>query len=208
MTIEVRIEEIREIVDEANGLSKKGENEEALQLLREAWDEANFLSESKTKLLKGLICHYEGRVLQAMGKYKDAVESLQYAAGFRKDDLIQLAYTWFQLFICKEYGNIPISGEEVEETKMALIAAMANDAATIKDIGNMLQNVAYVEQVKGDIKKAILFYKMTLDARRTAHDERGVAFDGSEIGRSALGNRRDRYKIKCDNLRRESIRLL
>ena len=176
MTTEARIEEIKGIVYEANGLSKRDENEEALQLLQGAWDEVEHLPEgSRTKLLKGLICHYEGRVLQTMGKYEDAVESLQYAAGYREDDLIQLAYTWFHLFICKVYGNIPISDEEVETTKMALLKAMANDTASDKDVGNMMQNVGHIEQVKGSAERAILLYEMALGACKKVGDERGEA---------------------------------
>lgn len=182
MTTEARIEEIKGIVYEANGLSKRGENEEALQLLQGAWGEVEYLPEgSRTKLLKGLICHYEGRVLQTMGKYEDAVESLQYAAGYREDDPIQLAYTCFQMFICKVYGNIQISDEEIEETKMALLKAMNDDAATTADVGNMMQNVAYIKQVSGDIEKAISFYHMTEVSRRRANDERGLVLTWARL---------------------------
>ena len=173
---EMEEKKIREIVDEANGLSKKGENEEALQLLRGCWDETESLPFSVRKdPLRGLICHYRGRVLQTMGKYEQAVEELQEAEGYRQDNPVDYAYTAFQLFICKEYGKLPISDEEVEATKFVLLEGIVDKAATIADIGNFLQNVAYIEQVKGDTEKAILFYDMTLASREMAHDERGRA---------------------------------
>lgn len=169
--------EIKKMIDRANGLSEKGNNNAALQALREAWDQADFLPESKSRILKGLICHCEGRILRAMGKYEYAVESLQHAAGYRNDDPIQLAYTWFEMFICKVYGNIPISDEEVEATKMALLKAMSESdhAASDKDVGNMMQSVAYIEQVKGSAERAILLYEMALAARKKVGDERGEA---------------------------------
>lgn len=132
-------ERIKAMVEEADQLSKRGENKESLKQLDCAWEETESLSFSVRKdPLRGLICHYRGRVLQAIGRYELAVEELQEAARCRKDNLIDYAYTMFQLFICKTYGNLPISDEEVEETKMALLKAIADDTATIVDIGNMM----------------------------------------------------------------------
>jgi len=173
MTIKLQIEEIRGLVDEANRLSRKGENEEALQLLRETWNELEYLNERKAELLRGLICHYRGRVLQRMGQYEEAVEELQEAAGYRKDNPIDYAYTMFQLFICKIYGKIPISDKETKETKMALLEAVVDNTASIQDIGNMMQNIGYIEQVKGSIEKAILFYEMSLRTPQSSVDEHG-----------------------------------
>ena len=90
-------EEIKGMVNEANGISKKGGNNAALQLLQEAWDKANLLPENMAKSLKGLIFHYEGRILQSMARYKDAVKSLEFASEFRKGNLVDYAYTMFQL---------------------------------------------------------------------------------------------------------------
>ena len=74
-----------------------------------------------------------------------------------------------------------ISGAEVRGTKQALIIAMVDDAASTVDIGNFMQNLAYVEQVKGEINKAILFYEMTLKARETAEDARGYALTQARL---------------------------
>ena len=167
---------IREIVDEANRLSKVGKNKEALAQLNMAFDEINLLSEVEIQQsLLGLTWHYQGSTLQRMGRYDIAVAAIEMAIAFREKDPIARAYSVFQLFICKVYGDIAISDEEVKETKMALLRAMTDDAATIADIGNMMQNLAYIEQVRGDTEKAILFYDMTLASREMAHDERGRA---------------------------------
>jgi len=183
---------IREIVDEANRLSKVGKNKEALAQLNMAFDEINLLLEVEIQQsLLGLTWHYRGSTLQRMGRYNRAVEAIEMAIAFRKKDPIARAYSVFQLFICKDYGNIPISDKEVEETKVALLKAMANDAATIADIGNMMQNVAYIEQVKGNINKAILFYHMTEVSRRKANDERGLALTWARLAEC--------YKIDGNN---------
>jgi tetratricopeptide (TPR) repeat protein len=173
-------EEIKEIIDKAKGFSERGHNLAALQLLQEALDEANFwsLSDKEVWMRKGLIYHCRGIIERAMGDYEEAFVSLQFACGFRHsaNDTIGYAYSAFQLLRCKEYGKLPITDQEIEETKKALFAAMANSAASIADIGNMLQNLAYVEQVRGDIEKAIFFYEMVLGARRKAKDQQAIAF--------------------------------
>jgi tetratricopeptide (TPR) repeat protein len=178
----MEIGEIKRIVNEANGLSKKGENEEALQLLREAWNETEYLPAGPTALkARGLIYHYQGRVEQAMGRYGDAVVSLEYALGFRKDVPVDYAYTMFQRFICKVYARLPISDAEVKETKMALSTAFVDKEATIMDVGNFLQDIAYIEQTKRSAEKAILFYRMTETVREEADDKRGLALTQARL---------------------------
>ena len=172
-------EKIKAMVDRANQLSKEGNNLEALGILEQARRKATFmLPIDAINRSEGLVYHYMGRVEQAMGDYKQAVTSLEFAIRLRDNDPVAKAskvYSVFQRFICKIYGKLPITDEEVEETKMALTAAMASNAATIADIGNMMQNLAYVEQVRGDIEKAILFYEMTLAVREKVYDVRGRA---------------------------------
>jgi tetratricopeptide (TPR) repeat protein len=183
-------EEIREMVAEANGLSRKGENAKAMDLLSEA-DRmvVNEYHPHKDSLM-GLVCHYRGRVFQSISAYEEAVEELERAIEYRENDLIAKAYSVFQRFICKIYGKLSITDQEVEETKMALFAAMANNAASIEDIGNFLQNIAYIEQVKGSVEKAVAFYKMTLVMREEAEDARGYALTQARLAEcyKALGN--------------------
>ena len=175
-------ERIKAMVDRANQLSKEGNNYEASMILEEALNKATYmLPIDAIDRSKGLVYHYKGRVEQAMGRYELAVESLNWALSYRQNNPVDYAYTMFQLFICKIYGKLPITDEEVEETKMALTAAMAKNAASIADIGNMMQNLAYIEQVKGSVEKAITFYKMTLEAREEAGDERGIALTQARL---------------------------
>jgi len=180
--MEAEEERIKAMVKGANQLSKIGKNKEALELLDRAFANAQFLPDSEKKQsLQGLICHYTGRIWQAMGRYEAAAHELQCSIDFRKNDSVACTYSVFQLFICKVYGNIPISDKEVEETKLALLKGTVDKSATIADIGNFLQNLAYVEQVKGDTNKAILFYKTTLTVREEAQDERGLALTKARL---------------------------
>ena len=173
---------IEDMVAEANQLQKNGKHQEALEQLGLAMAEIDLLPDGEIKdSLLGLALHYRGSTLQRMGRYGNAVEALIRAIEVRENDPIAKAYSVFQLFICKIYGKFLMSDKEIEETKMALTAAMANNAATIADIGNFLQNIAYVEQVKGDINKAVTFYKMTLEARKEADDERGIALTWARL---------------------------
>ena len=175
---------IKAMVAEANRLSKTGRNTGALTILEKAAHKATYMFPiGAIDRSKGLIYHYKDRIYQAMGECQKAMTSLEYAIGFRSksDDPVAKAYSVFQQFICKIYCKLPISEEEVEETKMALTAAMAKKTAAISDIGNMMQNLAYVEQIRGDIEKAILFYEMTLKARETAGDGRGYALTQARL---------------------------
>ena len=179
-------ERINKMVDEVNALQKSGKNKEALGLLDKVFKElrAMFgptLISATQQFLAGRMWHYRGRVLQAMNQYDEAIDALNTAINLRKNDAVSRAYSVFQKFICKQYGEFPISDEEVEETKLALSIAWANKAATIADIGNMMQNLAYVEQTKGDTEKAILFYEMTLKSRETAGDARGYALTQARL---------------------------
>ena len=182
MTTEARIEEIKGMVNEANRFQKEGEYEEALEQLNKAFDKINLLPEDQIQqFLLGLTWHYRGSTLQRMGRYDKAVEAIAMAIAFREKDLIARAYSMFQLFICKVYGNIPISDKEVKETKMALSRAFVDKAATIIDVGNFLQNIAYIEQTKGDIEKAISFYCATEVIRLKASDMRGLALTWARL---------------------------
>ena len=181
-------ERIKAMVEEANRLQKVGKYEEALDILFGVSEEvSSFFPEGGVKQsLFGLVYHYTGSTLQRMGQYDRAIVALGGAVEFREQDPVAKAYSMFQLFICKQYGELSISDGEVEDTKAALTAAMANKAATIADIGNMMQNVAYVEQVKGDTEKAILFYEMTLKPRETAGDARGYALTQARLAECHL----------------------
>ncbi len=175
-------ERIKVMVEEANRFSKEGRNLEALGILEQALNKAKYmLPIDAIDRSNGLVFHYMGRVEQAKGDYKQAVASLGFALGYRKDNSVDYAYTAFQLFICKDYGKLPISDEDVKETKIALSRAMMDHAATFQDIGNMMQNVAYVEQKKGYIHKAVLFYKMTETIREEADDKRGLALTQARL---------------------------
>ena len=177
----IKEKEIRRMVEEANRLSKKGEGAGAMDLLDKAWRKVDHVYYFHSKSLKGLICHYIGRVWQSIEEYERVVEELARAIEFRENDPIAKAYSVFQLFICKVYGKLLITDEEVRDTKMALTAAMADKAATIADIGNMTQDLAYVEQVRGTTEKAVIFYKMTLAAREEAEDARGYALTQARL---------------------------
>ena len=175
-------ERIKAMVEEANRLQKNGKYEEALEQLNKSFDKINVLPEGQIQqFLLGLTWHYRGSTLQRMGRYDRAVKAIAMAIAFRENDPIARAYSVFQLFICKQYGKIAILDKEVKETKMALLKAMTDDAASIQDIGNMMQNVAYIEQKNGSVEKAILFYKMTLEAREEALDKRGRALTEARL---------------------------
>jgi tetratricopeptide (TPR) repeat protein len=181
MEMPTREQNIKAMVAEANQLSKEGENAKAMDLLIEAnrmvVDEYHPHKDS----LMGLVCHYKGRLFQSIGAYKEAVEDLERAIEFRKNDLVAKAYSAFQLFICKIYGKLSITDQEVKETKMALGMALADDAASIADIGNFLQNIAYIEQVEGSVEKAVAFYKAALVMREEAEDARGYALTQARL---------------------------
>ena len=167
-------ERIKGMVAEAKRLQKQGENEEALQLLHKAWDESEI--ESLPRNIAGLISRCEGRILRIMGRYNAASIALKYTAECMRDNLIDYANAIFELFACMHDGDIQISDEEVQETRAALIAAMFSNEAKIEDdIGNMMQNLAWIEQLMENTEKAIIFYKMALAAREEAGDARGYA---------------------------------
>jgi tetratricopeptide (TPR) repeat protein len=176
----MREEEIKKMVDKAKELSKRGHNKAAIQLLREAWYEVKGLPAGRARPLKGSIRHYQGIAEQAMGQHGRAVKELEYALGYRKDSTVDYAYIMFQLFDCKVDGDIPITDEEVEETKMALGMALVDDAATNADIGNFLLDISYIEQTRGNVDKAIVFYTTVLGVQQKVNDNRKIAL--AQIG--------------------------
>ncbi|MBZ9571823.1 tetratricopeptide repeat protein [Patescibacteria group bacterium] len=172
---------IREIVNQAIELQHKGEWEKGLKLLKEAQEKTKLLPEDKAKPLRGLIRHYQGRILQAMGKYDEAVERLKTAIELRKEDPIGYSYSMFQLYICKDYGGILISPEEVKETKIALWE-LIDASQNPKEIGDAFQNLAYVESKQGEIRKAIWLYQVTEVFRGIANDQRGFGLTWARLG--------------------------
>lgn len=176
---EVKKEEIEKLVKKADELRIKGKFKESLNLLNKAEEKAKFLSENKS--LMGLIRHYQGRVLQAMEKYNEALEKLEEAIKLRKEDPIQRAFSVFQKYICADYAGVPITEGEIGKTKMALLELILA-TQNIKELGIGFQNLAYIEEKVGKITKAILFYKMTEVLRRETDDKRGLAMTWARLG--------------------------
>lgn len=179
--MKIESEKVREMVNEAAKLQRKGEWEEGLKLLREAEKRTESLSENEAKPLKGLIWHYRGRIAQAMGQYNEAVARLEDAILIRKGDPIGYGYSVFQLFICKDYAGYPISLLEIDGTKRALLE-MVDASKNPQEIGDVSQNLAYIEQRKGDIEKAIWFYQVAETFRGIANDQRGFALTWARLG--------------------------
>ena len=175
MNIECEIEKIKKILLE---LKCQGKYNEALKLLQEA--EEN-LPEDESKPLMGWIRHMEGRILQATGKHLEADHKYREAMELRRKDPVQFGYTVFQRFINKDYAGITPEPKEVKETKIA-IWQWADAAKDPKELGDVFQNLAYIEQKQGDIKKAIWFYKVAEVFRRIANDERGFALTWARLG--------------------------
>ena len=173
--------EVREMIDEAVQLQRKGEWERGLQLLQEAEGKTISLSESEAKPLLGLIRHYQGRILQAMGRYHEAESKLLEAIELRKGDPIGYGYSKFQLFICRDYGGYVFPAVEIKETKTALCEWIVASQDP-REIGDALQNLAYVEQRQGDIRKALGLYHVAETFREIANDERGLALTWARLG--------------------------
>ncbi len=170
---------IEKSVKKADKLRIKGEFKESLNLLNKTEEKAKFLSGDKS--LMGLIRHYQGRVLQAMEKYNEALEKLEEAIRLRKEDPIQLAFSVFQKYICADYAGISISEGKIEKTKMVLLELILA-TQNVKELGIGFQNLAYIEEKAGKITKAIWFYKITEVLRREADDKRGLAMTWARLG--------------------------
>ena len=180
----MEIKEIRRMVHEAVQLvqlQRKGEWKRGLQLLQEAEGKTISLSESEAKPLLGLIRHYQGRILQAMGRYHEAESKLLEAIELRKGDPIGYGYSKFQLFICRDYGGYVFPAVEVKKTKTALYEWI-EASQDPREIGDAFQNLAYVEQRQGETKKAIWFYQVAEKFREIANDERGLALTWARLG--------------------------
>lgn len=172
---------IKEMVNQAVELQRKGRWEEGLKILEQAEEETRSRPESEAKPLLGLIRHYQGRILQAMGKYEEAVSRLQEAILVRRGDPTGYGYSTSQLFICKDYAGYPISPLEVDATKEALWK-LIDGTQDPKEIGDAFQNLAYVEQKKGEIRKAIWFYEVAEKFRGIANDQYGFGLTWARLG--------------------------
>jgi len=181
------IKKVKEIVNQAVEFQRKGKGEEALRLITEAELKAigflgsGALGNEDTKSLIGLIRHCEGRILQAMGKYDEAEEKFRNALELRKDDPVGYGYSKFQLFILKDYAGMSISPREVRDTKM-VIWEWADATKDPRELGDVFQNLAYIEQRRGDVQKAIWFYQVAEVFRGIASDQRGFALTSARLG--------------------------
>jgi tetratricopeptide (TPR) repeat protein len=180
MTTEA-IEKIKELVNQAVQFQRKGKWREGLEILREAEEKTKPLPENEVKPLLGLIRHYQGRIFQSMGKYNEAVNTLQEAILIRRGDPIGYSYSTFQLFICKDYAGYPISPLEVDATKKALWE-LIDTTKNPREIGDAFQNLAYIEQKQGDVRKAIWLYQVAEKFREIANDQRGFALTWARLG--------------------------
>ena len=183
-------EKVKKLADQAAQLQRIGKGEKGLQLLSKAVEEINSFPKDKVKFFMGLIRHREGRILQAMKKYPEAVVKIQEAIEFRKDDPIQYAYSMFQLFICKTEGKILITDEEVEETRKALWK-MLDITGDLKEAGDAWHNLGFIDAEQGDVLAAIQRSLRALGYRIKAKDERGIALTCARLG--------EYYKIKGDD---------
>jgi len=174
-------EEIKKMINQALDLQRKGEWEKGLKLLQEAEGKTKLLPENESKPLMGQIRHTESRILQAMGKHIEADQKYREAKEIRREDLIQFGYTVFQIFLNKEYAGIPIKSYEIKETKVA-IWQWADAIKNPKELGDVFQNLAYIEQKQGDIKKAIWLYQVAEVFRGIANDKRGFGLTWARLG--------------------------
>ncbi len=171
-----RATEFEEMINRAMELQRKGEYGKSLKILKEAEEKpASFstLPIDEINLLHGLICHHQGRILQAMGKFNEAIEKLQKAIELRKGDPVQYGYSIFQLYICKDYAGIKISDREVRDTTIALLK-MADASNDSKQLGDIFQNLAYIKQKQENTEQAVWFYQIAEMFRVIAKDERGL----------------------------------
>lgn len=174
-------EEIKKMINQALDLQRKGEWEKGLKLLREAEEKTKNLPKDESNPLMGQIRHMEGRILQATGKHIEADQKYREAKEFRRKDPVQLGYTVFQIFINKDYAGIPILPDEVKEIKI-LLWGWADATKNPKELGDVFQNLAYIEQKQGDIKKAIWLYQVAEVFRGIADDQRGLGLTWARLG--------------------------
>lgn len=173
--------DIREIITQAVEFQRKGERDKGLELLQEAEEKLKLFSKNISEPLKGLIRHYQGRILQAMGKYDAAEEKLHEALGIRKEDPIGYAYSLFQLYICRNYAGEIISPGMIGRTKKSLWE-LANSSNDPKQIGDAFQNLAYIEFTEKVVNKATWFYHVAEVFRGIADDQRGLAMTQARLG--------------------------
>lgn len=173
--------DIREMIDQAVEFQRKGECDKGLDLLREAEEKLKLFDKNISEPLKGLIRHYQGRILQAMGKYDAAEEKLQEAVEIRKEDPIGHAYSLFQLYICRNYAEQMVSPIMIGRTKRALWE-LANSSNDPKQIGDAFQNLAYIEFTEKVVNKATWFYHVAEVFRGIANDQRGLAVTQARLG--------------------------
>ena len=174
---------LRESIDQAVRWQRQGEWEKALGELQRIEGETRLLPKEEAMPLLRLIRHYEGRFLQAAGEHLRAEEKLQMAKeiAIELGDPVGLGYSTFQWFINRDYGGIFLSPEELRETKKALWGWM-DATKNPRDLGDVFQNLAYIEQRKGDIEKAIWFYQVAEAFRGIANDQRGFALTWARLG--------------------------
>lgn len=175
------IEKIKETVNRATELQRKGLGSQGVQLLEEAEREVKSLPENKLRFLMGMIRHQEGRIFQSLGDYQMAVTKLQEAIKLRKDDPIQRAYSMFQLYICKTYGKILITDEEIAETKKALWMVI-NVSGDLKEVGDAYHNLGFIHAEQGDMTGAVRYSLRALGFKKEAKDERGIALIWARLG--------------------------
>lgn len=191
-------ERIKEMVSRTVQKQNKEELEEILlrlRLMNGLFEPPYLYSESDDKRLKGLIRHCEGRILQTLGRFNEAIEKLQEAVELRKEDPIGHGHSKFQLFICKDYAGIPISSEEIDETweatwKMMRAASQDND---MKTHGDAIHNLGYIKFKTRDVKEAIDYYLWARVVREVANDRQGLALTWARLAEC--------YKIIGDNVK-------
>lgn len=206
------IKEIKKMVKQATELQRQGNYEEGLNLLNEAEKRTEVLLEPwERKSIFGIIFHFQGRILQAMKRYDEALEKLYAARELRKDDPIQFGYSSFQLFICLDYASRSV--EEIKASVKKDLWKMADASKDSKQLGDIFQNMAYIYQRCGDIEKAIWFYNVSETFRRISNDRRGFALTWARLGEcfkeigdgdvaKAYGNRALKYFKKKGDVER------
>jgi tetratricopeptide (TPR) repeat protein len=184
---EIGQKEIEEKKKEILDLKRKKKTDEALFMVSGLIEDLKYQTDMVSRLAIGWLLHQTGNIFEKT-VYGWEESKAWYNAAFVYRctfDPIGTAYTIFQLAMLEETFNK--NGEDVlpyflkakpyvEKAMDILQGKVLRGNASSKDkedYGNMLHNLAYILQRKGDIKKAKINYQIALDCRHITGDKRG-----------------------------------
>lgn len=178
---------IKEALDQRN----IGNYARAEEILSRAIREAGGLT------LIGELYHHLGTNAQGAGNFEEALRYLRMAFQIRNDagDILGLAYTAFQIPMCKELSGVPRETliPDFQKARNAIYAALEIfPDLSVEHQGNMRQNLAFCLQVEQKFEQALEEYKKVLEFRENAegdkpeNERRGTAMTRARIAECLL----------------------